>query len=254
MGAGPPWAATEGAISATSTHAAPRVAHGQSTTAIPSMPVSRMLSARRSVCRRVSPRTPAAQSRSRSMSRPRWRRHQSSARSRIAGSSDSRCQQVITGARSVSISGTDAAGLGVSASCKPPMPSRTILSWSARHGRAGRCPSTSLNTNATQMPSSYVPISLATGAVAGSAAATRASRRWMSGLSGFCVDETALTNARLPSALRIRAAAPGENPPRWVVASATGHPTMSSTAARTMRGRSCQANRTPSAATIDSST
>src|SRR5579864_5953045 len=90
-----------------------------------------------------------------------------------------------------------------------------------------------------------------TGADEGSAATTRASRRCMDGESGLADSLTALTKTRRPSAKRIRAARPGENPPGWVTASATPAPTVRSMPSRTCSGSWSQRTRTPRAGGLD---
>src|SRR5206468_7775598 len=97
--------------------------------------------------------------------------------------------------------------------------------------------------------SSNVHRSCGTGTPAGMARRTRASRRWMSGVSGLDTSLTALMKARRPSASVSLAARPGENPCGCVLARTTDAPSLCSSAARTSAGTSSQWTRTPLAGT-----
>ena len=103
----------------------------------------------------------------------------------------------------------------------------------------------SSNISTTQPSWSKNPSSRGAGVPPGSAAAMRASARWMPGDPGLGTGPAALTKARLPVAVLKRAATPGEKPPGWVTASTTGPPSRCSTACRNPAGTTGHASRIP---------
>src|SRR3954454_5687939 len=238
--------ATLGAKPTRSNAGAPRAAHGQSTTHTRSAETI-MLSARRSRCSSVSPAAASTQRDSSSASRSRCRRHHSSVPSGAPAAAAS-SQLANSPRQSSSTDRASGTGQGVRSANSSSIESTTRRSSSSRHGRCGCRPSTSWSSRATHVPSSYDASSRGAGAASGSAAVIFASRRCMSGDSAFASDETALTNARVPSAPTNRAATPGENPPSCVTADTTRDPSSASTHARIRTGRSEYGSRTPSAA------
>ena len=111
------------------------------------------------------------------------------------------------------------------------------------HGSAGGRPPASANSRATHWPSSYWPRNRGLGTAAGSAAATTPSRRCMSGDSGLAAADTALRNARRPSASRSRQAAPGEYPPDWLAELTTADPRVPAAQDRIWSGSSSHGTR-----------
>lgn len=243
--------ATLGAKSTSSAKAAPRQACGQSTMIRPRSAVSSTLSARMSACSSAARAECGSQADSSRASSSRCARDHGSRRSCSADPASVRQPLNIPACTSAKVRTWIGAGVSASAS-RSRMPISCARS-AARQGSAGGRPPTSSSTSANQGPRSTVPRSRGAGTcpatMSGSSAARcRASRRCISGLSGFASADTALTNHRVPSAQRTLAATPGLNPPGCVLAAVTGAPQTSSTAARTFPGRSAQATRIPSAA------
>ena len=142
-----------------------------------------------------------------------------------------------------------ATGDGVRSAVSRLSASTTRSSSSATHGWAGGRPSISSNTSTTQPspPWSSDHNRRGVGAMDGSRDATRISRRWNVGATGLGTLHTALAKTRRPDAVISRAARPGENPPRMVVAAATGSASQLSIAARICSGSCSQSIRRPSA-------
>ncbi len=247
-GWGPPCIATLGANSTASTKAAPRQACGQSTMTTPPS-VSRTLSARTSVCSSVSPDAYVAQVASSSASRLMWTRDHGSIRSSPGVWASVRQPVKALAQRSAMVGA--GMGAGVNASACWSRAAITCSTSSGCHGIAGCRPSTSSRTRANQGSRSTTPHSRGTDScratvTESNAIRTRPSCRCRSTLTGFNSRVPPLTKHRVPSAHRTRAARPGLNPLRWVLASTTGAPQMFSIAARTGLGTSPQATRRPS--------
>ncbi|WP_432045760.1 hypothetical protein [Streptomyces asiaticus] len=115
-------------------------------------------------------------------------------------------------------------GDGVRASAISVTAASTLSSSSRCHGWAGRCPTISSKASTTQVPSSYASSNRGAATSLGSRSDTAISRRWKSATAGAISEPAALMKARLPFSRRTRAASPSENPPRWLLAWATGLP------------------------------
>ena len=242
-GSGPPCIATLGSIATRSSQGAPIDAAGQSTNRTRSR-VRSTLSARMSRCTNDSPSVDSGHCAS-NCNNSASRRTPGPRRASIA-SSTTRCQPP-NRRLSVSRAGSSAIGDGVSSAARSVIARSTRSSSEERHGSAGERPSTSSNASTTHSPSSHDQRSAGAGTSAGNAAATRASRRYIPGESGFDRPDTAFTNMRDPSARRSRDASPGEKPPACDSAVSTAEPRRSSIPMRSCAGSSPHCSRCPEA-------
>jgi hypothetical protein len=261
---GPPVATPHNRISR-SRNAAPTRACGQSTNTTPAAAadpdgwvVSRMLWAWMSKCRSVSPR--AASGHPASVSTNASKFFTASGTSRVSLSTSRPDSSPSPAAisrhppRRGCAGGGRYIGDGVRLSARVDIASRTRIRSSRRQGTGGWCPATSSKTNETHSSppaapptsaSSAVPSRRGAGTGVGRAAETLASVRWKVPSMGCAVALTDLAKQRRPLVRRRRAARPGEKPPGWVVARATGAPARRSMVRRTSGGRSGQATRHP---------